>query len=354
MKLIRDLTGISRLILLLLFIIFFFIGGLLSYVWTMGFYAPNEFNLPNQASLTIENVQFYPENPNFFNMTVLNPSYSPTNAKIQQIKVHTSDGKTQAISSTSPELSTLSIAPGKSELIKSFWNWANYTNQDVDVYVILAEGSGPAVQVKTAFMNLTLTDIVFEPSITSTRFNITVESMGSPASVDIDKITVNGAQVNDTTPKLPYKLNPNATATFTLSRDWADLQNTTVIMVVETSQGYMAVQSINAPQVKLIVPNVVFYNITTSFLFNVTVQNSANPPVGLDINSIRIYVEGQNITIESGSVSPPLPQTLNPSSSLLLKCTWDWSPYAGKNATITVYSVQGFKTSTEATIPSIP
>ena len=354
MKLTQNLRGMSKLMLLLLLIIFFFVGAFLSYVWTMGFYAPNEFNLPSQANLTIENVQFYPEQPSFFNMTVLNPSYSAADAKIEQIIVHTSDGKSYAIDTTSPELSSLSIAPGKFETIKSFWNWANYTDQEVDVYVILASGSGPAVEVKTAFMNLTLTDIVFEPSITSTRFNITVESRGSLVSVDIDKITVNGAEVNNTTPALPYKLDPNATVTFTLHRNWADLQNSAVAIAIKTIQGYVALKTIKAPEVKPVISNVVFYNMTTSFFFNITIQNSAVPPVKLDIDSIGVYVEGQNVTITNGSVSPALPLTLDPSSTRLLTCTWDWSPFAGKNATITVYTAQGFKTSTGTAIPNIP
>lgn len=354
MKLTQNLRGMSKLILVLLLIIFFFLGAFLSYVWTMGFYAPSEFNLPSQANLTIENVQFYPEQPSFFNMTVLNPSYSAADAKIEQINVHTSDGRSYAIDTTLPELSSLSIAPGKFETIKSFWNWANYTGQEVDVYVILAKGSGPAVEVRTAFMNFTLTNIVFEPSITSTRFNITVESKGSPVSVDIDRITVNGAEVNNTTPALPYKLDPNATATFTLYRNWADMQNTAVTVAAETSQGYVALKAITAPEVKPVISNVVFFNMTTSFIFNITIQNSAVPPIKLDIDSIGVYVEGQNITITDGSVNPALPKTLDPGSSLLLTCTWDWSPFAGKNTTITVYTAQGFKTSTETTIPNIP
>ncbi len=129
MNLTQNLKGLSKLALLLLFVISFLLGAILSYVWTMGFYSPIEFSLPNQPSLTIENVQFYPEQPTLFNMTVLNPSYSPSDAKIEQINVHTTDGKFHSVASTSPTLSSLSIAPGKSETITSYWNWANYTDQ---------------------------------------------------------------------------------------------------------------------------------------------------------------------------------------------------------------------------------
>ncbi len=352
MNLTQNLKGLSKLALLLLFVISFLLGAILSYVWTMGFYSPIEFSLPNQPSLTIENVQFYPEQPTLFNMTVLNPSYSPSDAKIEQINVHTTDGKLHSVASTSPTLSSLSIAPGKSETITSYWNWANYTDQKVDVYVILAEGSGPAIEARTAFMNLTVTDIVFEPSITSTWLNIRVESKGSPVSVDIDKISVNETEVTDTTPALPYKLDPNATVTFTLRHDWADLQNKTVTVAVRTTQGYVAAKSVNTPQMKLGVSSIAFDSVATSY-FNITIENSQASAAKVDINLITANVEGQNITIEI--TDPALPQSLEPGSDpLLLKCTWDWSSFKGKSVIITVYTAQGFKGSMETTVPNTP
>jgi len=107
---------------------------------------------------------------------------------------------------------------------------------------------------------------------------------------------------------------------------------------------------VTVPQVKLNISNIVFFNITDSFYFNATIQNSAESAAKVDINKITVLVEGQNITI----VVPALPQTLEPDSTVQLACTWDWSPFRGKNATITVETIQGFKASTEATVPSTP
>lgn len=352
MKLAQDFKGISRLLILLLLIIFFLLGAILSYIWTMGFYAPSEYNLPNKTSVTIENVQFPPEDATFFNVTLLNPSYSSSDAVVDRIKVSTSDGNVHSITSTSPAL-PLKLAPGKSQIIQSFWNWTRYVDQTVDVYVLIVGGSGPAIQAKTPFMNLTVTDIIFEPSVTSTRFNVTVQSMRSPVSVDIYKITVNEEAVTDVTPTLPHQLNPNASKTFTLHRDWTDLQNKTVSVVVQTAQGYEAFKTVTGPLMKLNVSDVQFFNTTaTAFYFNVTIQNSAVSPAGVDVNLVTVYVEGQNTTIET--VTPNLPQALQPDSTLLLTCTWDWGQFKSKNATVTIYTTQGFKSSTEKTIPDTP
>jgi len=352
-KLTQNVRGISKLLMLLLLIVFFLLGAILSYVWTMGFYAPSEYNLPSQTSVTIENVHFPPEDATFFNVTLLNPSYSQSDAVVDRIKVSTSNDIVHLITSTSPTL-PLTLAPGKSQTIKSFWNWTRYTDQTVDVYVLIVGGSGPAIQAKTPFMNLTVASVIFEPSVTSTRFNVTVQSMGSPVDVDINKITVNAEAVTDVTPTLPHQLNPNASITFTLHRDWADLQNKTVSVVVQTAQGFEAFKTVTGPLMKLNVSNIQFFNTTaTAFYFNVTIQNSAVSPAGVDVNLVTVYVEGQNITI--GTVTPNLPQALQPDSTLLLTCTWDWNQFKGKSATVTVYTAQGFKSSsTETTIPDTP
>ena len=349
MTLAWNLKGISKLAFLLLMVIFFLLGGIFSYIYTMGFYAPGEFNVPSH-SLAIEDVHFSPENAFVFNVTVLNPSYSASDAIIDRIKVSTNDGILHSVDFTLPEL-PLPLASGESRTIRGNWDWGNYTGQTVDVYVLVVDGSGSAVKVKTASMNLTITSVIFQPSVTSNSFDVAVKSAGSPASVDINKIIVNGAEVGNVNPALPYQLNPNSTVTFTLDRNWVDLQNKTVSVAVQTKQGFAAYKDRTAPQVKLNLSSIQFFNTTsTAFYFNMTIQNSVIPPARVDINSITVYVEGQNFTI--GTIDPSLPQASESNSTLFLMCTWDWSQFRGKNVTVTVYTAQGFKSSTEAAIPN--
>lgn len=256
MRLAQSVCGTSKLIMILVLLIFFFLGAVLSYIWTMGFYATQEYRLPSQTSLTIENLHFPLEDATFFNVTVLNPSYSPSEAKIERIKVYTIDGEVHVVTSASPNL-PLTLAPGESQIIKVFWDWSNYAGQIVEVSVIIDKGSGPVAQVGTPQMTLNVFDILF--------FNTTA----------------------------------------------------------------------------------------TSFYFNVTVQNAAVSAADVDIDLVSVYVEDQNINIPD--VVPPLPQALEPNSTVLLTCPWNWNDYQGKNVTITVYTTQGFKaSSTEKTVPSIP
>jgi len=143
MRLIHDVKGISKLIFILLLLVSFIVGALLSYIWTMGYYASLEFHLPSQKNITIENVEFFSvENVTFFNVTILHPSYSPsTDVEIKQITVSTDDGLLHSPTATDPQLPQ-PLARGSSLTVKSFWNWANYTGQTVNVIAFVADGSG--------------------------------------------------------------------------------------------------------------------------------------------------------------------------------------------------------------------
>ena len=76
MRLLRDATGISKIILILLLVIAFIAGALFSYIYTMGYYAPFEFLLPDKPVFTIQSAEFSKQDTSFFDVTVVNPSYS--------------------------------------------------------------------------------------------------------------------------------------------------------------------------------------------------------------------------------------------------------------------------------------
>lgn len=347
-----NINGISRLAVLILLIISFILGGMLSYIWTMGFYATSEYNLPNKTNVSIEGVQFSVEDPTYFNVTVLNPSYSPSNATIQEIKTQTTDGISHDIPSTSPLLPR-DLKAGQSETFRSDWNWGNYTDQEIKVLVFVVEGSGATFETRAAFMNLTVANVIFEPSITVTRFNITVETMNSPVKVDIDRISVNGLEASVMPPQvLPFTINPNESVAFTLNRNWIDLQNKTVAVRVDTLQGYTAVKTVLAPPpVSLIIEGVVFDNTTSTQHFNATVFNEEFSPAAVNITHATVQVRNGIVTITNITKIPS--GLLQPNFSMLLMVFWDWAEYqsTSTNVTINVHTEQGFTATKEVEIP---
>jgi len=242
MGLIHDVKSISRLILILLLLISFIVGALLSYIWTMGYYAPQVFHLPRKASVTIEKVEFFAENATYFNVTLLNPSYSPSTATIEQILVLTNDDLIHKVTDTSPSLS--SLAPGDFQTFQAFWNWGNYTGQLVNVIVLIADGSGPALKVGTSVMNLATTSPVFNASDTL-HFKVTVRNDAtSQAKVDITKVVVDvrgeRVTIEEVSPLLPLPLQPNSDVLLTCSWNWSGYSGENAKVTVLTLQGFVA------------------------------------------------------------------------------------------------------------------
>jgi len=135
-------------------------------------------------------------------------------------------------------------------------------------------------------------------------------------------------------------------------RNWTDLQGKTVTIVVQTLQGYAAYKTVTAPSPVVLTISSVAFNATISTQqFNATIKNAESSPAKVDITKVTIHIE--NVTAEVTFVATPSPPILQPSSEVLLTCTWDWSSYQGRNLTVsvTVYTLQGFKVSKNVTIP---
>jgi hypothetical protein len=350
MRLVHNVKGVSKLILVLLLLVSFIIGALLSYIWTLGYYGPWETHLPSQSNITIENVEFDTENATFFNATILNPSYSPSPVKIEQIVISTEGGNLLKTTATVPSLPH-ELTPGSSQTFKIYLNWGNYTGQTVNVIAFVSDGSGATFQVKTpSFANLTIVNVNFYPEVSVNSFNVTVTSTQSKVPFDIETITVNGTEVAIVAPTLPHRLWPNVSLTFKLNYNWIDLQGKNVAIELYTLQGYAAYKTVIAPSVVLNITSLVFNTANTSH-FNVTIHNDATSAAKVDITQVMVNILGESVTITE--VSPTLPQSLQPGSDALLTCSWNWSSYQGQSATatVTVQTTQGFAVSKETTIP---
>jgi hypothetical protein len=260
MQLIHDVKGISKLILIFLLLGAFAFGALISYVWTMGFYAPAEFHLPGRPTIVIENVAFDEQDASFVNVTLLNPSYSPSEAAVLLIEARTTDdGLRHAFDVTSPATPYV-LGRGKTQTFTCFWNWANYTGivlppsagKNVEIRVLSENDMGEYATVAKPFVSLSITDPLFNSTISPNSFNVTVQNLETSVTyVNITSITVDLAQnitADTITPSLPYGLAPGAPAvTFTVPWNWTAYRNQTVTINVHTRQGYLAYHTVTIP-----------------------------------------------------------------------------------------------------------
>jgi len=363
MQLTHDVTGISKIILVLLLLISFILGAVLSYVYTMGYYAPSEFRTPEKSSITIQSVEFSKQDTHFFDVTVLNPSYSPSDVNITRIEARTTDdNKVHVTTDTVPPIPFL-LQKGHSETFRTTWNWANYTgirlpytDRPVEIRVFLTDGRGEILELKRPLTRLIMTEFGFNQSVSVNHFNVTVQNLeSSETHVNITTFVIKGNQVtaDKVTPRLPYTLNPGDTPVkFQCFYNWTGLMGQSATIGVDTHEGYIAQETVPLPKpVTLNVSQAVFNAMISTQLFNITVTNHANSSTYVNIDRITVTVDQQApVNITQWTAYPS--SILGTNESVLIVCTgWGWNAYAGQPVKITVYTAQGFIISKETQIP---
>ncbi len=361
MRLIRNVTGISKIILILLLLISFSAGALFSYVYTMGYYAPFEFLLPDKPVFSIESVEFSERDTSFFDVTVVNPSYSLSNVTIEKIEARTpDDNQIHAITFTVPEIPFL-LLRGRSQTFRAFWNWANYTgiklpytDTPVEIRVFLQDGRGGIFELKRPLVNLAITELKFNQSISVNHFNVTVQNLGlSETYVNLTAFAFEGYALatDKVAPGLPYTLYPGGDPVqFQCFYNWINFMNHSVTITVRTRKGYIAQDTLLLPKpVTLNITQTVFNATANPQGFNVTVANYADSSTYVDIDRVTVAV-GQQAPVNVTALRLPL--RLEKNASVLIVCTgWDWSPFTGQSVEITLYTLQGFTVSRETQIP---
>jgi hypothetical protein len=343
----RNVKAISKLLLILLLLMATIVGAILSYLWVMGYFITLESVIPEKTTVSIANVTFNPQNTAYFFVTLLNPSYSPTEANVTEIVAST--GKDiHNITEVHPLL-PYRLLKGEEEIFKCLWNWANYTGETVKIIAFVADGSGPTFEMETPLVDLKITDLSFNSTISVTHFNVTVQN--SPSSVtyvNITEVTMDREPISAErlSISLPYTLDLNESVSFTCMWDWSIHQDKNVTVAVHTLQGYAAYSThLTSKPVNLTITNVLF-TITDTAHFNVTVNNSADSPTYVNITRLTVIVENRTVqewTIENRTeVDPDFPYMLNQNSSQTFSCLWNWTDQRDKNVTVTVYTLQGF------------
>jgi len=354
MKFTRNVKAISKLLLILLLLLATIVGAILSYLWVMGYFITLESVIPKKTTVSIENVTFNLQNTSYFFVTLLNPSYSPTEANVTEIVAST--GKDiHNITEVHPLL-PYRLLKGEEETFECVWNWANYTGETVKIVVFIADGSGSAYEVETSPVELMITAVIFTP-VDTTHFNVTLyNSADSPIDLNFTRITVtmeNGTtfKITEIAPSLPHILSPNSYTAFKCTWDWSNYRGKNATISVYTSQGYTdhRLQRTSEPVI-LTIPSALFDPANTTY-FNVTVMNSEYSLAQANITLITVIL--QNGTSLEVTVEPPpsLPYSLPPDDTITFKCSWNWANHRGENVIITVEALKGYEASYPSPIP---
>jgi hypothetical protein len=342
MRVVSNLRAVSTFMLIILMLCSVVFGALISYLLVMSSY----YNMPeNTTLLIVEDVVFPILDATYFNVTILNPSNSASNANITAIHLSV-EGKNEIynITTTEPELGT--IRRGTKQTFKCKENWSNFAGETVRIEPIAENASTKSYSYTTPKVELILTPD-FDVSQSIEFFNLTVEnSVESVINLTISEIDVFGPSIS-VTPSLPYILSPSQTEVFQCDCNWENYRDENVTITVKTAEGYERSYITNElPGAALYIDEVKFDYTNTTY-FNLTVRSLEDSTATAIVDRVNLTLPDETtITLNT---TPPLyviSIPVSPNQSLAIRCLWDWNMYRNETITVKVYIKQGF------TVPS--
>jgi hypothetical protein len=342
--LIRSNTkAVSTLAIILLMIISAIIGGLLSYMFTIAFFT----KIPEKTTITITDIYFDKENARSFKISLLNPSYSPTNATVTRIALSLKGGpELYDVVSTEPSIENgIVIQKGETVNITCLFPWGRlageFAGENITVHVFSPDSAAANIEASLPFVKLHIIDTDFDSKVSFSRFKITISNdVNSEINLTINEIIVVGVDLtkDDISPELPTVIANGTSVHFNCTGSWRNLVETT--LSVSTEEGYVFSQELELPRVSTKIESVIFNEYPTNH-FNVTVSNSAESAENVNVTKIAGTLEdGTIIEANYSSVG------IAPNSTCTFKFDWNWTEYRGKRINVTTFFLQDFKTDT--------
>jgi len=342
-----DKKAVSVIIIIILLLCAVVFGALLSYLWVMS----NFYLEPGKASLAITNVDFSPDHADYFFVTILNPSNSPSSTNITGIS-YTVSGSSQVyqVINTTPETLPIPLGIATNTTIKCLSNWGNFAGNTITVHVSALNASGAVASVNTNYVNLGL-QVNFNPSVSCQQFNATITNNGKSAiNLTLTKIYVDGLPVDKANATIAgLNLPKGKPVSLQCTYDWENFKNPNV--VVQTLEGYYAnATAQTSAAILLSIPNVAFNETSPAANeMSITVSNANVSSTAVGIRDIALtYNNGtksQEYHINGSSASPSFAPyyTLGINKTVTFDhCIWPWGNYRNQTLTVTVNVTQGF------------
>lgn len=181
-----------------------------------------------------------------FNLTVRNPDYSAIDLSLTKITVTMENGTVFNVRTTTPTIpKTLQV--NTYTTFECTWDWTTYRGQNITVSVYTSQGYEFHLTKTTPLSaQLSVTDVNFDTSNASV-FEVTVKN--SENSIATANITTVQLQLEDDTivtatieqpANLPYTIEIGETVTLRCLWDWSSNRQETIILAVQTEEGYLA------------------------------------------------------------------------------------------------------------------
>lgn len=343
-----NVKGISTITLILLIVISAVIGGIISYAFTIAYYA----KIPEETALTITGVYINPKNVREFNITVLNPSYSPKNANITRIAISLKNGtQLYDVVETKPSINNgLEVRVGEALNITcqkirkdnndiSFGEFVSTFPGKTILVHVFAEGS-PAANMETRLPRVKLEITAdFKPNVSFKKFNVTLtnspESEVNLTIVDV-QIPIAFEEVKPDFRLHPVDVPINESVRFEFNGSWHGF--TAAYLSIFTQQGYEFHKMFEMKTVHVRIQAVTF-NENQTDRFNVAVYNFAESANPVNIKNIECTLEnGSKLIFDCGLAE------ISPNTTKVFTFGWDWRSYREKSLRVVAYFAQDFAT----------
>ncbi|MEM3695937.1 MAG: hypothetical protein QXQ94_00325 [Candidatus Bathyarchaeia archaeon] len=343
--------ALSTLIIIILLLCSVVFGALVSYLWVMSSY----YNMPENTTMLIVEEVVFPDFPNldctYFNVTILNPSNSLSDANITAIQL-TVKGKNEVwtINTTEPEIN-FTIRRGTRQTFKCLKNWSDFAGQTVEIEPVAANISALSYSCQTPNVKLTLQP-TFKVEESVEYFNLTVINSGALNLTISDIIVQTDSIKNNVTPPLPIILSPEQNETFKCYWNWdwriAGIQDVNVTIRVKTTEGYETTYKTNAlPGAYLYIEEIKFDYSDTTY-FNLTISSSPYSTATAVISGINLTLQDTTFPINETRQRVlfksllPIFRSIPKNESKTFECYWDWTLYRNTSFIVNVYTEQGF------------
>ncbi|MEM3665446.1 MAG: hypothetical protein QW222_00005, partial [Candidatus Bathyarchaeia archaeon] len=282
MNMTNGTKAISTFILILLVLLSMIIGALLSYMWVLSnFYLEPE----NTVGVVITEVNFPVNHGDYFNVTVMNPSHSPSDTNITEIYLTIKgDPHLYRVNETDPEKFPIPLQRGSVKTIKCIMNWGKFAGEIITVHVSAFNASGATRSSETKFVKLEA-EAYFNAAISCKHFNVTVRNHEKSAiNLTLIRFYLDEKPVENMSISLPRIIMVNETLDFQCFVDWQGRENPLVL--IETAEGYNCeIKNDVSSTVILQVTDVTFNELNPNEL-NITIFNSANSATSVDVSNI--------------------------------------------------------------------
>ncbi|MBS7635891.1 hypothetical protein KEJ37_00860 [Candidatus Bathyarchaeota archaeon] len=355
-----EVKAASTLVILFLMIISAIVGGIISYAFTIAYYTKK----PQGTTLTITDVYISKENTNLFTISVLNPSYSPTDATISRIAISL-ERETQLydVIETEPSIGNGIVVPiGESknitcikikkdnanvtlgELIGSY----DFAGKNIIVHVFSQDSAAANIRARVPYVKLDIAE-KFDSKFSFKTFNITLtNSPQSEVNITLSDMLIGGvdAQANGTIRGTVIPKGEHVC--FMFNGSWHGVAKTSII--VYTEQGYVFRKEIELRNVYVAIQNVSF-DIENRDYFNVTIFNFAESAHYANLTMIKCRLDNGTYIPEK-LCDPPV--GIAPNSTVTIRYDWNWAKYRGRSITIVAYFLQDFETTSYTGITPPP